>query len=31
MFNFGTTFCKRMNVKELVTNVPMYGTVSGNV
>jgi len=31
MFNFGTTFCKRINVKELVTNVPVYGIVSGNV
>ncbi|KAK4599768.1 hypothetical protein RGQ29_009701 [Quercus rubra] len=28
LFNFGTTFCKRMNVKELVTNVPVYGIVS---
>uniref|UniRef100_A0A7N2KSE3 Uncharacterized protein n=1 Tax=Quercus lobata TaxID=97700 RepID=A0A7N2KSE3_QUELO len=28
MFNFGTTFCKRINVKELVTNVPVYGIVS---
>ncbi|KAK7829389.1 50s ribosomal protein l27 [Quercus suber] len=29
VFNFGTTFCKSMDVKELVTNVPLYGIVSG--
>ncbi|KAK4859736.1 hypothetical protein QYF36_010800 [Acer negundo] len=28
MLNFATTFCKRLNVKELVTNVPVYGSIA---
>ncbi|KAJ4701938.1 50S ribosomal protein L27-like [Melia azedarach] len=28
MFNLATTFCKRLNVKELVTNVPVYGSAA---
>lgn len=31
MMNIATTLCKRLNVKELVTNVPVYGSISGNL
>ena len=29
MLNIATTFCKRLNVKDLVTNVPVYSSFSG--
>ncbi|KAJ0085982.1 hypothetical protein Patl1_09144 [Pistacia atlantica] len=28
MFNAATTFCKRLNVKELVTSTPVYGNLA---
>lgn len=28
MLNLATTFCKRLNVKEFVTNVPVYGGIA---
>ncbi|KDO84562.1 hypothetical protein CISIN_1g0317692mg, partial [Citrus sinensis] len=28
MFNFANTLCKRLNVKELVSNVSVYGSVA---
>ncbi|KAJ0025924.1 hypothetical protein Pint_08961 [Pistacia integerrima] len=28
MFNAATTFCKRLNVKELVTSAPVYGNLA---
>lgn len=29
MLNIAATFCKRLNVKDLVTNVPVYSSFSG--
>lgn len=31
MFKLATAFCKRLNVTELVTDVPVYGSIAGNV
>ncbi|KAJ4705308.1 50S ribosomal protein L27-like [Melia azedarach] len=28
MFKLATTFCKQLNVKELVTDVPVYGSIA---